>query len=199
MPILGVIASSTQQGLSTNSYESIQTVTVGAGGAPNVQFTSIPTGTYKHLQIQYVARSTRALAFDAVQFRVNGDSGANYFNHLILGDGINNPPGSYGYTSQNQNLGGYITGANAPANSFAVGTIDITDAFSTNKHKTNQTIFGTGVNSVGATNTYYYVGLASGAWANTADPISSITLLPDTSAAANFVQYSTFALYGIKG
>ena len=183
----------------STAYESIQTVTVGAGGSGTVAFTSIPTTTYKHLQIQYVARTTRSLPYDAVTFTVNGDTGANYFNHLILGDGVNNPPGSYGYTNQSSNLGGYITGANAPSNSFGTGTVDITDAFSTNKNKTNQCVFGTAVQSNGGANQYYYVGLSSGAWANTADPITSITLLPDPNAAANFVQYSTFALYGIRG
>ena len=179
------------------SYESIQTVTVGAGGQVSVAFTSIPTGTYKHLQIQYVARSTRSLPYDAVVFRLNGDTGANYFNHLILGDGLNNPPGSYGYTSQSKNLAGYVTAANAPANSFGTGTIDITDAFSTTKYKTNQCVAGTAVNSVSGTSTYYYLSLSSGSWANTTDPISSITFTTDIGS--NFAQYSTFALYGIRG
>ena len=40
-------------------YESIATVSVGSGGAADVEFTSIP-GTYTHLQIRWIARSARA-------------------------------------------------------------------------------------------------------------------------------------------
>ena len=53
MPILGILASS-YPAVST-SYESIATVTVGSGGAANVEFTSIP-GTYTHLQIRMLGR-----------------------------------------------------------------------------------------------------------------------------------------------
>ena len=49
MPILGVIDSAKTGNLS--SYESIQTITVGSGGASTIVFSSIPS-TYAHLQIR---------------------------------------------------------------------------------------------------------------------------------------------------
>ena len=42
-----------------NSYESIATVTVGAGGTSTITFSSIPTG-YTHLQIRGIAQIGRA-------------------------------------------------------------------------------------------------------------------------------------------
>jgi hypothetical protein len=47
--ILGIIASSRLAAV--GDYESIATVSVGGGGAADVEFTSIP-GTYTHLQIR---------------------------------------------------------------------------------------------------------------------------------------------------
>jgi hypothetical protein len=41
------------------SFESIQTVTVGAGGASSISFTSIPA-TYASLQIRYLAQNDAA-------------------------------------------------------------------------------------------------------------------------------------------
>jgi hypothetical protein len=55
--ILGILDSGVAA--STNSYESIATVTVGSGGASEVEFTSIPS-TYTHLQIRALARNTTA-------------------------------------------------------------------------------------------------------------------------------------------
>jgi hypothetical protein len=50
--ILGIIASSKLSAV--GDYESIATVTVGSGGAANVEFTSIPA-TYTHLQLRLLA------------------------------------------------------------------------------------------------------------------------------------------------
>ena len=58
MPILGTVASQFSS-KPFGSYESIQTVTVGLGGAANVEFTSIPA-TYTHLQIRGISKTDRA-------------------------------------------------------------------------------------------------------------------------------------------
>jgi hypothetical protein len=49
-PMLGIMASQISGHLVTNSYESIQTVTVSTA-TPSITFSSIPA-TYKHLQIR---------------------------------------------------------------------------------------------------------------------------------------------------
>jgi hypothetical protein len=75
------------------------------------------------------------------------------------------------------------------ANTFSELIIDILDYTNTNKYKTVRTLYGFDSNGAG------YVGLNS-------------TLVPQTAATnqidigeltANFGQYTSFALYGIKG
>ena len=67
MPILGVIASQITGHLSTNSFESIQTVTVGSGGQSSISFSSIPS-TYKHLQLRCFAAGAGSQRF-GIRFR----------------------------------------------------------------------------------------------------------------------------------
>ena len=69
---------------STNSYESIATVTVGAGGSSSISFSSIPS-TYKHLQIRSINLSSST--DNNILMRFNSDSGANYSRHYVYGDG----------------------------------------------------------------------------------------------------------------
>ena len=69
---------------STTSYESIATVTVGSGGAANVEFTSIPS-TYAHLQVRAIFRNANAT--DTTFMRINSDTGSNYAWHTLRGNG----------------------------------------------------------------------------------------------------------------
>ena len=57
---------------STTSYESIATVTVGSGGAANVEFTSIPAD-YTHLQIRGIGRDANSAYRDSIQIRFNNE------------------------------------------------------------------------------------------------------------------------------
>ena len=82
MPILGIIAASFQEAV-PNSYESIETVTVGSGGSATVSFTSIPA-TYTHLQIRGIARTATNVSL-GLQF--NSDTGSNYSRHFLNGNG----------------------------------------------------------------------------------------------------------------
>ena len=70
----GSFSRSTQVGNSIilpGDYESIATVTVGAGGSSSVTFSSIPS-TYTHLQIRFTAQcSNSATAADNLAFRFN--------------------------------------------------------------------------------------------------------------------------------
>ena len=182
MPILGIIASSITGNLVTNSYESIQTVTVGATSVANIEFTSIPA-TYTHLQIRGIALTTSAGASPQIQF--NSDSGSNYSNHNFYGTGA-----SVGTGANVSNSGMYIGGSNTGTSTtipFAFVT-DILDYKNTNKNTTIRTLSGLDSNGSGE------VSIFSGAWYNTA-AVSSIKILTNI----NFSQYSSFALYGIRG
>ena len=175
MPILGILASSRL--VSTNSYESIQTVSLGSSQA-TITFSSIPS-TYKHLQIRYSANCT-ATGNPIVRF--NSDTGSNYAWHIVYGNGTS-AAAVAGATQSFMYLG--TTYQNTSV--FNGGVIDILDYASSNKTKTMRALCGAENNSAGE------VGLFSGLW-NSTSAISSVTI-----TLANFTQYSSFALYGIKG
>jgi len=183
-PILtGIVASGISGHLSTNSFESIQTVTVGAGGSSTISFSSIPS-TFKHLQIRYLA--VTASGGNVLVQVGNGspDTGSNYSRHQLYGDGSS--AGATATTSTNGMNTGYLPGT---SNYPGAGIADLLDYANTNKNKTLRSLGGGDVNGAGG-----YISLWSGLWLST----SAINTIQIT-CAGSFNQYSSFALYGIKG
>ena len=174
---------------SPSSFESIATTTVGAGGASSITFSSI-TATYTHLQIRYLAKTSRAAVNDYAKLEINGDTTtSNYRSHSLNADGSS----AYAETTANAiALGGFP--GNTNASMFGVGVIDILDYANTSKNKTIRTLGGFDQNS--ASTGTAWIGLDSGLWMSTS-AINSLVITSGTSS--NFVQYSSFALYGIKG
>jgi hypothetical protein len=172
-------------------YESIQTVTVGAGGAADITFSSIPS-TYKHLQIRGIGRDARATyGNDNLNVRFNSDSGANYSWHKLQGNGSSASAG--GSSNTTQITANALAGNGAPSNTFSATIIDILDYANTNKYKTLRGLDGVDINGTVA-GEGGVIELFSGNWRNTA-AITSVTLI---AGSPNFSQYSSFALYGIK-
>ena len=171
--ILGIVASGNYPRI-TSSYESIATTTVGAGGSSSISFSSI-SADYKHLQIRAFLKGTgasnRNLTFNGIT--------SGYFQHRLEGSGTS--PSAGGYTSQSQ-IAMPITGAQ-----WGTVIVDILDYTNTNKNKTVRILGGYDDNGSG------FIGLTSGSVANTA-AITSVTIAGDT-----WQQYSSFALYGIRG
>ena len=162
-----------------NSYESISTVPVGAGGTSTITFSSIPS-TYKHLQIRGIMAQTTGASSTNIQF--NSDTTTtNYYYHRLQGTGaaVNAAAGNLFRIFDGTSTTPYFQG-------FVVDILDYAD---TNKYKTTRALAGYDANGSGQIN------LTSNLWKNTA-AITSITFTTDTS---NFAQYSSFALYGIKG
>jgi len=185
MPILGIIASSISGNLS-GDFESIATVSVGSGGAANVELTSIHA-TYTHLQIRGIARSTIAsTGGDWVYCQFNADTGSNYAHHRLFGNGSS--AGAGAATSQTEVRVGSAIRNNTTASIYGVSVVDILDYANTNKNTTTRSFIGSDTNGGGE------VILYSGLWMNTA-AITSIKLYPEVN---NFLQYTTFALYGIR-
>ena len=183
--VLGILASS-QVIAAAGDYESIATVTVGSGGAANVEFTSIP-GTYTHLQIRGISRSTTAATGeDEVRIQVNSDTGNNYSRHYLYGTGS-----AVGATGTATTSYGFLATAprdNNTASIYGVAVIDILDYANTNKYKTMRSLSGDDRNGSGN------VQLCSALWQSTS-AITSIKLYPEQN---NFKQYTSFALYGCK-
>ena len=183
-PIIGILASSMTAG-QLGSYESIATVSVTTATQANIEFTSIPS-TYTHLQIRGISRTARADDGDELYFQFNSDTGSNYAHHNLEGSGT--AASSSAGTSAVKISMPRTTAANTTANIFGAVVVDILDYKNTNKNTTIRGLGGWDGNGSG------YVNLRSGLWMNT-NAITSIKI----TAISNFVQYSHFALYGIKG
>ena len=183
MPILGIMASQISGHLwePAGAYESIATVTVGAGGASTVTFSSIPS-TYQHLQIRGIMLSTTANHAD---MQLNSDTGNNYAGHALEGTG--SAVSSFAGTSRANMFSIFYT----PGTSTGVGggVADILDYANTNKNTTVRSLRGTDNNGSGN------LSLISGLWMNT----SAVTTITLTARGGTFTQYSSFALYGIRG
>lgn len=167
-------------------YDSIATVSASAGGSAFLEFTSIPS-TYTHLQIRGIARnSTSGSGTQIGYITFNSDSAANYSLHRLQGDGATATASGTASTA-------YISTATEPqagdtANTFGAFIVDILDYKDTNKNKTVRSLDGVDTNGAGV------IAFRSGAWRNNA-AISTIRI---TASSNNFLQYSSFALYGIK-
>jgi hypothetical protein len=169
-------------------FESIATVTVGSGGAANVEFTSIP-GTYSHLQIRGISRSNKTNDIVSIYIRVNNDSGSNYAWHQLYGDG--STVGSSGSASQTYAVMPQTSSDYRSTSVFGATIIDILDYANTNKYKTLRGFGGYDAN----TQTGMFL-MRSGLWMSTS-AITSIKITAD-AGTDNWNQYTTFALYGIK-
>jgi hypothetical protein len=171
---------------SPSSYESIATVTVGAGGASSVAFTGIPS-TYTHLQLRALVRASNTNSpGDYIYFLFNNNATANGSYHILKGDGSSTTAGAITSTA-----GNYIErfpNANNSANIFGVLVADILDYANTNKAKTWRALAGYDANGSGQ------VGINSNLY-NSTTAVTSLEFFP---SSGTFTQYSSFALYGIK-
>jgi hypothetical protein len=183
--ILGILAQSAGAVGGGTSYESIATVTVGSGGSGTIDFTSIPS-TYTHLQIRALFGTNGAGQAYAVNF--NSDTANNYAYHYLQGNGASTSVGASinrAFTLLTDNSGA------GTSTSPSVFVMDLLDYRSTSKNKTIRLLNGYDGNGSGD------IRLDSGLWFATPAAITSISI--SGLSSATFSQYSSFALYGIKG
>jgi hypothetical protein len=169
------------------TYKAIATVTVGSGGAANIEFTSIP-GTYTDLLIKYSLRSDQAVDYNYAYMRINGVTTSSYSYKGVYAD--SNTPGSYGTTNNNLIEMNLTVGANSTASTFSNGECYLPNYTSSS----NKSI---SVDAVSEKNASTGVGLyLSAGLFSTSSAITSISIY--ASGSLKFVQYSTATLYGIK-
>jgi hypothetical protein len=167
------------------TYEAIATVTVGAGGASNIEFTSIPA-TFTDLLVKVSARSSDS-GDNAFGLRFNGSSTAAYSMRRLWGNGS----GAFsGLSTSVNNMEGIlaVNPSGSTASTFGNAEIYIPNYTSSN----NKSVSIDAVNENNATTAY--AELYAGLWSNT----SAITQVTLGYMTGNFVQYSTATLYGIK-
>lgn len=163
-----------------NTYFPIATVSVGSGGAASIQFASIPA-TYTDLKLVYSTRDDRGGTQNGVNISLNGST-SNFTNIGLQGSG--SATGSFAIAR----FVAYNSASGSTANTFANNEIYFSNYASSN----NKPFLSDSAEENDATTAYILLGAQL--WSNSA-AITTITLTPDT---ANFVQYSTATLYGIK-
>jgi hypothetical protein len=121
-----------------------------------------------------------------VFYQLNGDTGNNYAKHFLYGNGSSAAAGST--LPSNSGSLGFIS---PTSNTNVVGAAiwDLLDYTNTSKNKTTGSL--TGYAASGSLLVLY-----SSLWLNTA-AVTSITIFPNPTS--NFAQYTSAALYGIKG
>ena len=186
MPIpLGILAAAGVRPAAGGSYELIETITVGSGGAASVTFSNLNTysTTYQHLQIRAVARDSRSQIFAVTNLTLNNDTGNNYADHGLRGNGSSV---SSGASTSRANI--RFENSGNTAGGFGAAIIDLLDPYEA-KNKTLRILFGRPESGDNV------IQLTSGLYMNTA-AVSSIKLTPD--GGFNYVQGSRFSIYGLK-
>ena len=161
----------------------ISSVTVGAGGAASIDFTSIPQ-TYTDLVLVLSGRTTKTTS-DGALVQINGDtSSANYTYRWLYGDGSAAQSGT-------GTLAGFlafrVNGSSTTANTFGNGQMYIPNYTSSIAKIASMDA----VDENNATAAFSFIN--AGSWSGTA-AITSIKIL---NSGYNLAQYSTAYLYGL--
>ena len=170
------------------TYQKIASVTVGSGGASNIDFTNIPA-TYNDLSIVYSLRGANANTMSYVNINLN-NSTSGYSNRSIFG--TSTVMYTYTYNTLQYLWGGIHQGGSTTSNTFGNGQIYIPQYASTS---TAKSLIIDQVSENNATSADAAFALINGGlWNNTA----AITSVKLTNELGNWVQHSTATLYGIK-
>lgn len=192
MTILGTVASSTRQGLSTTSFESIASVTL-TSAASTITFSSIPS-TYQHLHVRGVTQDAATNYNGGVLYiGFNNDtSTSNYFAQSLnfysgTGQGVRSQS-EYGNPAIYTVIEPGVVGSDKI---WAAFEMNIPDYTNTSKAKSIQGTGGYNNYDIGQYGYFYHV---TGVWNSTA-AVSTITF---TNSQGNFNPHTRIALYGIK-
>jgi hypothetical protein len=169
-----------------NTYTLIASSTVGAGGAASIDFTSIPS-TYTDLCLVVSGRSSGGFnsnTVDSAQITLyNTSTSGTVTERWIYGQG------SSAVSDTTASRGIFLTGSANTTSTFGNGQMYLPN-YAGSQQK-SYSIDGVSENNA----TLSYVGLGAGLTTLTS-AINKITIAPESGA--NFVQYSTAYLYGIK-
>ena len=164
-------------------YELIASSTVGAGGAANIEFTSI-ANSWTDLILYYSIRSDRSgSVWEGVRLTPNG-SATTPTSKVLYGTGS-----GVGSETNNDYYGGDGATSTATSNTFASGYIYIPN-YGSSVDKSWSVDSVTENNGTGALAIF-----VAAVW-SVSSAITSLKLRPETTAS--FVQYTTAYLYGVK-
>ncbi len=162
------------------SYVLLEKITVGAAGAASVTFSGIPQTGYTDLVLKISARGGQANTYATYTLAFNGSTSNRSMRQLYAN-------GSTVTSSSDANIGADGVGSTATANTFSNGEIYIPNYTSSNFKSLS-------LDNVTENNaTEAWAELYAPLWSDTA----AITSIVITGLSSNFVQNSTFYLYGV--
>jgi hypothetical protein len=166
------------------TYSKIATYTVGSTAVASIDFLNIPQ-TYTDLVLFYSLRSDRAGQVNS-SGRVSFNSNSSNYNYRqVIGNGS-----TVGSGNDTNGVLIYCPAATATSSTFGNASLYIPN-YTGGNYKSHSADFVAETNATSIDGQ----GLSAGLWSNT----SAITSIKITDAnGANFVQYSTAHLYGIK-
>lgn len=171
------------------NYVLLEKISVGAAGASSVTFSGIPQTGYTDLVLKISSRCDAAGTTDQlVNLTFNGST-SGYSTRELLGNGTGGVA-SLSWSSAAQIYLFQQTAATATSSTF--GNIEAYIPNYASANYKSVSCDGAAENNAAA-NTNRTDSLSASLWSNTA-AITSIAL---TSQSGNFVQYSTFYLYGV--
>jgi hypothetical protein len=165
-----------------NTFELIASSTVGAGGSSSISFSSI-SGTYTDLCVKLSLRMSASALTNNIQMTFNTLT-TNQSKKMVYGDG------SAAASENSTRVSFDACGNNSTSNTFSNHEVYIPNYANSSYNKSLS------IDSVQESNgTEAYAELIAGLWSST----SAITALGFASNnGANFLQYSTAYLYGVK-
>jgi len=167
------------------SFELIETVTVGAGGASSIEFTSIPQDGVDLV----LMTSTRDTATGGVQYanyvQFNNDTGSNYQNVQLGGTGSS--VFSSAPSGTNRFISGSSTSASVTANTFSNNSLCISN-YTSSAAKSGSTDAVTENNATDARTAILALSYSG---------TSAITSLKIFTFGTSFAEHSTASLYKI--
>ena len=166
----------------------IETVTVGSGGAANIEFTSIPQ-TYTDIVLKLSARMSynTSAHYAELYLTVNNNAGSIYSNRRLVANSATTY--SFSDSSATSNTA-FVAGSSATASVFGNSEYYFSNYASSNAKSVSADI---AVETNDGTN---YLTVLSAVLINTTSAITSLKLA--ATSGQTLVQFSSASLYGIK-
>jgi len=164
-----------------NTFVKIASVTVGAGGAATMAFTSIPA-TYTDLALKISSRYSGGGYGTDMNISLNGSTSSFSSRRIYAYSNV-------AYSDTQSNVSGVVNGSGSTSNTFSSNDL----YFPNYASSANKSYMIDGVNENNST-TAYLLELSANLWSNT----SAINAISIGLSSGNFEQYSTATLYGIK-
>ncbi len=148
------------------------------------------SASYDHLYLEFSARSDNTSYRDEIYIQFNGDTGSNYSVTQLFA--VSSTPGAQHQSGEASIQKIYIPDASNTADTFGAGSLWIPNYANTANFK--QMLSMTAGENASTTDSQWIVMAGAALWQSTA-AVNQITLVPN----ADFLQYSTFTLYGVTG